>query len=112
MYEPGREPTFAAEGLGESARLVADCSGRLARAIPGKGAHGLLIKTLFQTGARVSEFTGIRVEDLFFDELMILINKGKGGKSRYVPILAELAQEPQTHLGDREAGCYRLALTQ
>ncbi len=28
------------------------------------------------------------MEDLFFDELMILINKGKGGKSRYVPILA------------------------
>jgi integrase/recombinase XerD len=69
-----------------------------------KGAHGLLIKTLFQTGARVSEFAGIRVEDLFFDELMILINKGKGGKSRYVPILAELAQELHTHLGERETG--------
>lgn len=70
-----------------------------------KGAHGaLLIKTLFQTGARVSEFAGIRVEDLFFDELMILTNKGKGGKSRYVPTPAELAQELQTHLGDRETG--------
>jgi integrase/recombinase XerD len=69
-----------------------------------KGAHGLLIKTLFQTGTRVSEFASLRVEDLFFDELMILINKGKGGKSRYIPILAELAQELQTHLGERETG--------
>src|SRR5215212_3187371 len=40
-----------------------------------KGAHGLLIKTLFQTGARVSEFASIHVEDLFFDELMILIRR-------------------------------------
>src|SRR3954468_3151544 len=57
---------------------------QIKQAYKDKGAHGLLIKTLFQTGARISEFALIRVEDLFFDELMILINKGKGGKSRYV----------------------------
>src|SRR4051812_46124894 len=86
-------------------RLSRDEEQRLIKqAYKDKGAHGLLIKTLFQTGARVSEFAGIRIEDLFFDELMILIDKGKGEKSRYVPILAELAQELQTHLGDRETG--------
>lgn len=69
-----------------------------------RSEHGLLIKTLFQTGTRVSEFANIRVEHFFFDELMILINKGKGGKSRYVPILAELAQELRTHLGGRRTG--------
>jgi integrase/recombinase XerD len=69
-----------------------------------RGDHGLLIKTLFQTGARVSEFANIKVEHFFFDELMILIEKGKGGKSRYVPILGELAQELRTHLGDRDTG--------
>jgi integrase/recombinase XerD len=69
-----------------------------------KGERGLLIKTLFQTGGRVSEFASIKVEDFFFDELMILIAKGKGVKSRYVPILAELAQELRTHLGNRQAG--------
>jgi integrase/recombinase XerD len=89
----------------ELERLSRDEEQRLIKqAYKDKGAHGLLIKTLFQTGARVSEFAGIRIEDLFFDELMILIDKGKGGKSRYVPILAELAQELQTHLGDRETG--------
>lgn len=69
-----------------------------------KSEHGLLIKTLFQTGARVSEFINIRVRDFFFDEAMILIHKAKGGKSRYVPILPDLAQEMRTHLGDRATG--------
>ncbi len=69
-----------------------------------KGVRGLLIKTLFQTGARVSEFVNIKVEDVFFDEQMILIAKAKGGKSRYIPILPELAQELRTHLGDRTTG--------
>jgi integrase/recombinase XerD len=69
-----------------------------------KGERGLLIKTLFQTGARVSEFVNIRVEDFFLDETMILITKGKGGKSRYVPLLPELAHELRTYLGNRTAG--------
>src|SRR5438552_2510017 len=42
----------------------------------GKGEHGLLIKTLFQTGTRVSEFVNLRVKDFFFDESMLLIHKG------------------------------------
>ncbi len=64
--------------------------------------HGLLLKTLFLTGARVSEFVALKVGDLFFDEQMILIEKGKGDKSRYVPVLPELAQELKTHLGSRQ----------
>ena len=66
--------------------------------------HGLLIKTLFQTGTRVSEFVNIRVRDFFLEETMILIHKAKGGKSRYVPILPDLAQELRTHLGTRTTG--------
>jgi integrase/recombinase XerD len=69
-----------------------------------RGTRGLLIKALFQTGARVSEFVNIKVNEFFFDEQMILISKAKGGKSRYVPILPELAQELRTHLGDRATG--------
>ncbi len=74
------------------------------RAYRDKGERGLLIKTLFQTGARVSEFVNIKVEDFFFEEAMLLLAKGKGGKSRYVPILPELAQELRTHLGNRTTG--------
>jgi integrase/recombinase XerD len=87
------------------ARLSRDEERRLiSHAYRMKGTRGLLIKTLFQTGARVSEFVNIKVHELFFDEQMILISKAKGGKSRYVPILPELAQELRTHLGDRSAG--------
>ena len=68
------------------------------------GTRGLLIKTLFQTGARVSEFVAIEVRDFFFDEQMILIRKAKGGKRCYVPTLPELAQELRTHLRDRTQG--------
>jgi integrase/recombinase XerD len=87
------------------ARLSRDEERRLiSHAYRMKGTRGLLIKTLFQTGARVSEFVNIKVNELFFDEQMILISKAKGGKSRYVPILPELAQELRTHLGARANG--------
>jgi integrase/recombinase XerD len=68
------------------------------------GTRGLLIKTLFQTGVWVSEFVNIRVQDVYFDELMILITRAKGAKRRYVPILPALAQELRTHVRDRTAG--------
>jgi integrase/recombinase XerD len=86
-------------------RLSRDEEQRLIqRAYRDRSEHGLLIKTLFQTGARVSEFANIKVEHFFFDELMMMIDKGKGGKSRYVPIISELAQELRTHLGERVTG--------
>jgi integrase/recombinase XerD len=69
-----------------------------------QGTRGLLIKTLFQTGARVSEFVNIKANEVFFEEQVILISKAKGGKSRYVPILPQLAQELRTHLGNRTGG--------
>jgi len=87
------------------ARLSRDEEARLiTHAYRMKGERGLLIKTLCQTGARVSEFVNMKTEDVFFEEQMILIAKAKGGKSRYVPILPELAQELRTHLGQRTVG--------
>jgi site-specific recombinase XerD len=46
-----------------------------------QGERRLLIKTLFQTGARVAEFVNIKAEEVFIDEQMVLIAKAKGGKS-------------------------------
>jgi site-specific recombinase XerD len=51
----------------------------IAHAYRVQGTRGLLIKTLFQTGARVSEFVNIKVKEVFFEEQMILISKAKGG---------------------------------
>jgi integrase/recombinase XerD len=76
----------------------------VAHAYRAPGPRGLLVKTLLLSGARVSEFVAIRVDDFFFEECMLRIRKGKGGKQRVVPVLPELAQELRTHLGDREAG--------
>ena len=87
------------------ARLSRDEEPRLiAHAYRMKGMRGLLIKTLLQTGTRVSECVNIKVEEFFFNEQMILISKAKGGKSRYVPILPELAQELRTYTGNRQRG--------
>ena len=68
------------------------------------GVRGLLIKTLFQTGTRVSECVHLQVAAIFFDEQMVLIAHAKGGKQRYVPLLRELAQELWTYLRERTTG--------
>ena len=68
------------------------------------GVRGLLIKTLFQTGARVSEFVHLQVPDVYFDEQMLLITHAKGGKQRYVPLLSDLTHELRTYLRDRTTG--------
>ena len=46
-----------------------------------QGTRGLLIKTLFQTGARVSEFVHITADEMFFEEQMMLIAKAKGARA-------------------------------
>src|SRR5512143_1029127 len=68
--------------------------------------RGLLIKTLFLTGARVSEFVHIRVEDLHLDSdpPQIHLTHAKGQANRYVPLLPSVAQELRTHLHGRKTG--------
>jgi integrase/recombinase XerD len=71
-----------------------------------RSRHGLMIKTLFVTGARVSEFVQVRVEDLHLDSdpPRIHLVHAKAGATRYVPILPSLAQELRTHLQARRRG--------
>lgn len=68
--------------------------------------YGLMIKTLFQTGARVSEFMHTHVEDLLLDGYppQIHIVYAKRGADRYVPVLPALADELRTHLQRRQTG--------
>ncbi len=67
------------------------------------GVQGLLIRTLLETGSRVSAFSRMRVEDISFSDLEIRITD-KGDKTRDVPILRSLAHELRLHLGGRESG--------
>ena len=68
--------------------------------------YGFLVKLLFYTGARVSEFVQIRIEDLHLalDPPQIYLANAKGGSDGYVPILPALAQELRTHLNGRRSG--------
>ncbi|GGB81952.1 hypothetical protein GCM10008019_42690 [Deinococcus soli (ex Cha et al. 2016)] len=68
--------------------------------------YGLMVKMLFYTGARVSEFVNIRVTDLHLalDPPQVYIAHAKGGSDGYVPILPTLAQELRTHLAGRQTG--------
>jgi integrase/recombinase XerD len=87
------------------ARLDKHEVGRLIEAAYRKGSHyGLMVKTLFYTGARVSEFINIRVVDLRFDldPPQIYLAVAKGGSDGYVPILPALAQELRTCLRARK----------
>lgn len=68
--------------------------------------YGLLVKTLFYMGVRVSELTQVRVEDVYFalDPPQVRFTHAKKGSDRFVPILPSLAQELRTHLVARRAG--------
>ena len=59
-----------------------------------------LLELLYDTGARVSEVAGINIEDLDFDEELIILT-GKGSKQRLVPMGATLKGVLRSYL---EAG--------
>ncbi|MCS4173840.1 tyrosine-type recombinase/integrase [Salinibacter ruber] len=68
------------------------------------GRTGLMMRTLLETGARVSAFVKIRVEDISFRDLEIRLRETKGDKPRDVPIISSLANELRLHIGERETG--------
>jgi integrase/recombinase XerD len=68
--------------------------------------YGLMVKTLFYTGARVSEFVNISVKDLHLglEPPQVYLAHAKMGSDGFVPILPALAQELRTHLRGRKTG--------
>lgn len=62
-----------------------------------------MIRTLLETGSRVSAFARMEVEDISFTDLEIRVID-KGDKVRDIPILESLANELRLHLGNRETG--------
>ncbi|MCS3669253.1 integrase [Salinibacter ruber] len=55
------------------------------------GRTGLQMRVLLETGARVSAFVQVRVEDISFRDLEIRLRHTKGDRPRDVPILSSLA---------------------
>lgn len=64
-----------------------------------------LLELLYGTGARVSEVVGIGLEDLDFDEELILLT-GKGSKQRLVPMGSVLAGALREYLGPGGRGSF------
>ena len=63
----------------------------------------LIVRTIYATGVRVSELSGIRVEDIDFGAQTIRI-RGKGGKIRTVFIDGDTLGEIRSLIGDRREG--------
>ena len=66
------------------------------------GQVGLMMQVLLETGTRVSEFVALR--DVSLAERAVVIEDGKGGKRREVPMRPELARLLALHVGRRRSG--------
>ena len=60
--------------------------------------HGLMLRLLFYTGARVSELCRIEVADVDLENCKIFVSQGKGDKDRYVLFGKGFATALRTHL--------------
>ena len=76
------------------------------------GTMGLVAQMLFGTGMRLMEVLRLRVKDLEFDRLEVVVRQGKGGKDRVTmlpevlvgPLTAHLAKVKALHARDLEQG--------
>ena len=76
---------------------------QLLDSVPSSSASDLRDRALFEllygTGARVSEVVGISLQDVDFDEELILVT-GKGSKQRLVPMGQTLKDALRSYLGE------------
>jgi integrase len=52
--------------------------------------HRAIILTLLSTGVRISELLNIKLSDIKSSDMKILIECGKGGRGRFIPLTTEL----------------------
>ena len=95
--QPRRGAREAADARAPALRFIACACAR-------GGQVGLMMQTLLETGARVSEFVGLKVEDVSLAERVVIVQAGKGGRRREVPIRDELARLLALHIGARRRG--------
>jgi len=63
-----------------------------------RGVHGLMARLLYGTGMRLMEVVRLRVKDVDFEHLEIVVRDGKGGKDRVTMLPRKLATPLQEHL--------------
>ena len=89
-----------------------DGSDKISRSIrPRKNSpeRVLILRTLYESMARVSELVNLEVQDLNSKEAVLLIRFGKGGKERLVPISHILANDLEEYIGNRKSGALFLS---
>lgn len=64
----------------------------------------LILQTLYESMARISELLNLEVQDLNPKEAVLLIRFAKGGKERLVPISHTLATDLAEYIGNRKSG--------
>ncbi len=74
--------------------------GSIDLSLPEGQRNRTMLEVLYSCGLRVSELTGLRYSDVFFDEGFIKV-EGKGGKQRLVPISDVAIREIRNYLIDR-----------
>ena len=62
------------------------------------GTRRLILELIYGCGLRVSEFTRLRVMNLDFENGMLIVKDGKGGKDRAVKLPRKLLDPLQDHL--------------
>ena len=65
------------------------------------GTHGLMARLLYGTGMRLMECVRLRVKDVDFSRLEIVVRDGKGAKDRVTMLPQSLIEPLQAHLRAR-----------
>ena len=63
-----------------------------------KGTTGLMLKIIYGGGLRVNECCSLRIKDIDFDQSLVTIRDGKGGKDRTTLLPASLTSELRSHI--------------
>jgi integrase len=63
-----------------------------------KGTTGLMLKIIYGGGLRVNECCSLRIKDIDFDQSLITVRDGKGGKDRTTLLPASLTGELRSHI--------------
>ncbi len=62
------------------------------------GTKRMMLELIYGTGLRVSELTRLRVMNLDFDNKVVIVKDGKGGKDRATPLPKKLIEPLREHL--------------
>ena len=63
-----------------------------------EGTSGLILKMIYGVGLRVNEGCRLRIKDIDFDQQLINVRDGKGGKDRTTLLPASLTVELKAHI--------------